>query len=146
MSERKQGPFRLFLKIRSDFSWYTRLSLILFSCTLLNFLFLTLSIIYNSPYTLSIGDGGNSTSSATLSGPLTPEQTQQLIEQNAQLRNRLKEFNLALDRALRSSQSNVAASAKSAGNARIYQAVQDQELANVHKRMDILRKENEVRQ
>lgn len=105
----------------------------LFRCLYIQILFIFLETFHSSTAP-ALGEAG-----PIINGPLTIEQSQQLVEQNNQLRQRLKDFNLALDRALR----NTGTSSKAAGNARMFQTVQDAELANLHKRLDMLRRENE---
>ena len=87
---------------------------------------------------VELGDSG-----VSVNGTLTPDQVQQLVEQNNQLRQRLKDFNLAMDRALRQT-SGSGGMAKAGANARVFSSLQDSELANMHVRMDLLRKENEA--
>ena len=75
---------------------------------------------------------------------LTEAQIQDIVKQNDELRLRLRDFSSALDRALRSaSTGGPAAAAKAAGNVRISTSVQDPEVANMQKQMDIVRRERD---
>ncbi len=89
------------------------------------------------------GADGAGAGSGAVSGGDKDEQIQMLLQQNGKLRQKLKEFSSALDRALKGDSSAY----KAIGNLRIASsaALQSKELINAQKQIEIHKRAIEVR-